>query len=59
MIRYEGLTPGSDEPIETDLTLLGPGDAFGERALLRAEPRYATVRVIDEDLQVMSITRNG
>ena len=37
------------------LAELGPWDAFGERALMKHEARYATVRVMSRDLVVMSL----
>ena len=40
------------------LATLGMWQTFGERALLKNERRYATVRVTSDELHVMSITRS-
>ena len=47
---------GSDEGKELVLRVLGPGDFFGEMALLDDEPRSATV-VAMENLEIMTIWR--
>ncbi|HEX8619833.1 MAG TPA: Crp/Fnr family transcriptional regulator, partial [Thermoanaerobaculia bacterium] len=47
----------SPEGKEIILSLLGPGDFFGEMALLDDEPRSATV-VATEPLELMTIWRN-
>ena len=47
--------PGEDIP-ETCLAKLGTYDFFGERALLREEPRYATV-FVTSDMACMSLTK--
>ena len=40
------------------LTQLSAWHAFGERALLKNETRYATVRVTSDEMRVMSIGRD-
>ena len=40
------------------LATLGEWDAFGERALLTDETRYASVRVTSDDFCFMSISRD-
>jgi rhodanese-related sulfurtransferase len=43
------------EGMETDLSILGPGDTFGEMALLTGEPRSANVEAVEESrLMVLS-----
>jgi len=43
------------EGMETDLSILGPGDSFGEMALLTGEPRSANVEAVQETrLMVLS-----
>jgi rhodanese-related sulfurtransferase len=37
-----------DKGMDIDLSLLGPGEAFGEMALLTDEPRSASVEVLEE-----------
>ena len=39
------------------LAQLGKGQSFGERALLKNDTRFASVRVTSDELQVMSISR--
>ena len=42
---------------EQVLVKLGPGACFGERALLRSEPRFASVRATSQ-LRALSITKD-
>ncbi len=43
------------EGMETDLSILGPGDCFGEMSLLTGEPRSANVEAVEESrLMVLS-----
>lgn len=43
------------EDMETDLAILGPGDSFGEMALLTGEPRSAYIETLEEThLMVLS-----
>ncbi|MBP8644624.1 MAG: cyclic nucleotide-binding domain-containing protein [Syntrophobacteraceae bacterium] len=43
------------EDMETDLAVLGPGDSFGEMALLTGEPRSAYIETLEEThLMVLS-----
>ena len=37
-----------EEGVETELNQLGPGDCFGELALLRDEPRSADIEALEE-----------
>jgi CRP-like cAMP-binding protein len=53
MLRIEVLRRNPKE-----LASLGPWDAFGERALLTDERRYASVRVTSDELTVMTISRH-
>ena len=56
--RYYLIEEGTAEVIATDTVVkLGPGDAFGEIALLRDVPRQATVRAI-EDLTLAALERD-
>lgn len=46
-------------PVEPELlTTLGTWTAFGERALIKNDTRYASVRVTSDDLHAMSISRD-
>ena len=50
------LEPGKDETIINELK---EGDYFGERALLRGEPRYANIVVSSETAKVISLDRSS
>ena len=59
VLRYP--EPGVDSEAESGEKLLAQLDAwkaFGERAILKSEKRYATVRATSHELQVMSINRD-
>jgi rhodanese-related sulfurtransferase len=45
------------ENIETELAVLGPGDSFGEMALLTGAPRAANVVVVD-DVELVSLSKD-
>lgn len=53
----DGERPGLAWAEPEILAKLHVWDAFGERALLKIEPRYATVRAVSQELHVMSIAR--
>lgn len=42
---------------ETILALLGPGEIFGEMALIDQEPRSATVTVVEDDTKLVVLDR--
>ena len=54
---YDKAPPHGAEVEYQLLTSLGDWDAFGERALLMNERRYATVRVTSDELVAMGISR--
>ena len=37
----------------------GPGDYFGERALVKGEPRYANIEVVSDNCKILSFDRNS
>lgn len=47
----------TQENIETELAVLGPGDSFGEMALLTGAPRAANVLVV-EDAELTSLSKD-
>ncbi len=47
----------TQENIETELAVLGPGDSFGEMALLTGAPRAANVVVV-EDAELTSLSKD-
>lgn len=47
----------TQENIETELAVLGPGDSFGEMALLTGAPRAANVMVV-EDAELTSLSKD-
>jgi rhodanese-related sulfurtransferase len=47
----------TQENIETELAVLGPGDSFGEMALLTGAPRAANVLVL-EDAELTSLSKD-
>lgn len=47
----------TEDGIETELGILGPGDSFGEMALLTGAPRAANVTVI-KDAELTSLSKN-
>lgn len=58
VLRWEeNSAVGSDLAAAKRLATLGQWHAFGERALLKNETRYASVRAESEELHVMSIGR--
>ena len=50
------LEPGKPEEIINELK---EGDYFGERALLKGEPRYANIIVVSDTAKVISLDRNS
>jgi len=46
----------TEEGIETELAILGPGDSFGEMALLTGAPRAASA-VVSEDAELTSLSK--
>ncbi len=46
----------TDEKIETELSVLGPGDSFGEMALLTGAPRSASVEAVT-DARLISLSK--
>ncbi len=46
----------TEEDIETELAVLGPGGSFGEMALLTGAPRAANVKVV-EDAELTSLSK--
>ena len=50
------LEPGKPEVIINELK---EGDYFGERALLKGEPRYANIIVVSDTAKVISLDRNS
>ena len=50
------LEPGKPEKIINELK---EGEYFGERALLRGEPRYANIVVVSDTARVISLDRNS
>ncbi len=37
----------------------GPGEYFGERALIKGEPRYANIEVVSDTCKIISLDRNS
>ena len=53
LVRVSGKT---EEDLKTESAILGPGDSFGETALLTGAPRAAGVEVL-EDVQLISLSK--
>jgi CRP-like cAMP-binding protein len=50
-------TKKGGEPVEDLLKMFGQFDFFGERALLKSEPRFCSVRVASKQLKTFTITQ--
>ncbi len=55
---YVSLTKMVTEGVEKRLVRLGPGDSFGELAVIDEGPRVVTARA-DEDTQTLILSREG
>jgi len=55
-IASKRLEPG--KPPE-EIKKYGPGDYFGERALVKGEPRYANIEVVSDNCKILSLDRNS
>lgn len=47
---------GGSEVENVQLTILGPGDAFGEMAIIDVQPRSASVRVLETRVRTFSLS---
>ena len=48
-----------DDKIEKEVCRLGPGDFFGERALIKNDVRAATVKVVSDGMECLMLDREG
>ena len=57
-LSMPGFSPGARTFLGEQLNTLGPGSYFGERALLRSEPRAASVVAVSAGTRCVSIRRD-